>query len=1474
MIRLLLVFCLLLATHAGWAQSTLASYRLDKMMGTPVWGPRDVAVDQRGTIYLADGAVNKLDSTGRFITSFQLPATASAEALALDAAGNLYVGCVGNSAPGDVIRKYSPDGQLLLRFGTNGSGPGQLGMVSGLCVGPTGILYVVDSNRRLCRFDSQGGALPEIPLPAANGTDLEDVDVDATGNLYLLYENLMVSKLSPSGQLLARIPLGSAAGGNNSPRAQVLLLDAAGNMLVSVSQGSISRYSPTGTLLGTVNRDFSSSTHTAMAFDRAGNLYATDFTHQQFSNHLYKFSGVGALRQRWGNLNSLQYVRQDEVGNTYTYDGVTVRKYNAAGQATMAIAVGIRNGYVGGFVVDALGNIYVLSTSDTASELVKYNAQGQVLQRLTSFGFPQNNQYFNGMAVGPTGILYLSDKYGHRIRKLSPQGALLGTIGAPGMGSGQFLQPRAVAVDVAGNVYVADFNGERVQKFNPAGQVIRQFGPSPQYSSISVGPVDLDVDGRGNVYVASYTHLGKVFSADGSVQTPMPSYGTAVSVNRRGTRLLSLSSGSDVVRCYVPEQQQPVNLISGQLYDDVNQNCQRDSNEPLLRNIPVVAKPGDYFGLSDENGSYVLAVDTGSYQVTPLPAPEEVGRRVQLTCVPGAVINLRGYNNVLENLNFGFHTSTSPFLRVSVSSNRRRRCFRNVTTVHYGNEGFAAAANVAVAVALPPEVVLVSANAPYTRAPDGRYLFAVGTLPAGAAGTFVLQDSVVCGNPDLRGRTVCTQATITPLNSYPPLPVWNGASVAVKGTLQPGNQVRFVLRNTTTAAMTDSLALRLYQNSELALRYRYQLAGGDSLVLRVPATRPVLRLEADQPTGHPTQQTASRTVEVPGLGTPGQANPNMLAMPANVPGPETAEDCQPILDSYDPNDKLVVPTGVTAQHFTPTGVPLRYQVRFQNTGTDDAYRVELVDTLSADLDLRTLRVGAASHPYRLSVTGHGRPVLTFTFENINLPPLSRDAAGSNGFVYFTIQPKAGLAPRALIANEADIFFDYNPPIRTNATVNRIYDLPLVVAPVVALSYPAVLASPTLTRLTPAQGRAGTLVTLTGQRFGTTAATNTVRFNGVPAPVLSATATTLTVRVPATASTGSVVVSTTDGAGRSPGAFTVYQPPTVTAVTPAEGVPGSLVTLTGTNFAPLAAQDTVWFNATPAVVGQASATTLQVTVPAGATTGKILLHTLGGQVESLQDFTVWYPPTVLDFTPAKGKAGDVVTITGGNFGPAARNAVTFGAGAAPVLVAAGTTSLQVRVPPTAQTGPIRLQTPGGATVSSRSFTFLPAPLITSLVPAQASVGEEVTLSGANFLVDGLRDTISFGGVRAAVLAATATTATVRVPQGARSGPLTIGGAGGRASSATPFTLLALEADESITVYPNPAREKVTLDWRRADFDVEQVRVYNALGSLIASQELRQATATSLPLYFPPGRTGLYIFIIETTRGRVLKRIMVY
>jgi hypothetical protein len=84
-------------------------------------------------------------------------------------------------------------------------------------------------------------------------------------------------------------------------------------------------------------------------------------------------------------------------------------------------------------------------------------------------------------------------------------------------------------------------------------------------------------------------------------------------------------------------------------------------------------------------------------------------------------------------------------------------------------------------------------------------------------------------------------------------------------------------------------------------------------------------------------------------------------------------------------------------------------------------------------------------------------------------------------------------------------------------------------------------APVVSRISPATGPVGTEVTITGQHFSLNAAENTVNFSGVIAPVISATATTLKVKVPAYTSTGPVTVTTNQRVGEYTDFFKVTFP---------------------------------------------------------------------------------------------------------------------------------------------------------------------------------------------------------------------------------------------------------------------------------------------------------------------------------------------
>jgi hypothetical protein len=77
--------------------------------------------------------------------------------------------------------------------------------------------------------------------------------------------------------------------------------------------------------------------------------------------------------------------------------------------------------------------------------------------------------------------------------------------------------------------------------------------------------------------------------------------------------------------------------------------------------------------------------------------------------------------------------------------------------------------------------------------------------------------------------------------------------------------------------------------------------------------------------------------------------------------------------------------------------------------------------------------------------------------------------------------------------------------------------------------PIVVAQkPTISSVSPNTGAAGTVITITGTNFRTTATEDTVRFNGLAAAITSATASQLVVNAPAGGTTGNITVTTADG----------------------------------------------------------------------------------------------------------------------------------------------------------------------------------------------------------------------------------------------------------------------------------------------------------------------------------------------------------
>jgi len=104
--------------------------------------------------------------------------------------------------------------------------------------------------------------------------------------------------------------------------------------------------------------------------------------------------------------------------------------------------------------------------------------------------------YPTNVALAENGDLFISDGYGNaRVHHFSPDGKLLNLWGEPGSGKGQFHVPHGIAIDVAGFVWVADRENSRIQIFYPDGRFHAEWTDAAR-------PSQLCFDRNGNVYVA------------------------------------------------------------------------------------------------------------------------------------------------------------------------------------------------------------------------------------------------------------------------------------------------------------------------------------------------------------------------------------------------------------------------------------------------------------------------------------------------------------------------------------------------------------------------------------------------------------------------------------------------------------------------------------------------------------------------------------------------------------------------------------------------------------------------------------------------------------------------------------------------------------------------------------------------------------------------------------------------------------
>jgi len=167
--------------------------------------------------------------------------------------------------------------------------------------------------------------------------------------------------------------------------------------------------------------------------------------------------------------------------------------------------------------VDSKDNVYVFTRG--AHPVIVFDRNGKFLR---SWGQDAGFTNPHGASVGPDDLLYLTDDKGHAVRKFTPEGKLLMTIGtpnvpAPAFSGDPFNRCTHTALSPKGEIYVSDgYQNARVHKYSPDGKLLLSWGES------GTGPGQFNLvhniacDDEGWVYVADReNHRVQVFDGNG-----------------------------------------------------------------------------------------------------------------------------------------------------------------------------------------------------------------------------------------------------------------------------------------------------------------------------------------------------------------------------------------------------------------------------------------------------------------------------------------------------------------------------------------------------------------------------------------------------------------------------------------------------------------------------------------------------------------------------------------------------------------------------------------------------------------------------------------------------------------------------------------------------------------------------------------------------------------------------------------------
>jgi sugar lactone lactonase YvrE len=514
-------------------------------------------VDSGNNIYVADNGANtirKITSSGLVSTFAGVGKSAGTndgvgdaarfsgpQALAVDAAGNIYVCDTGNNTirmitPGRAVTTIA--GSPILSGSADGTNSSALfSTPRGIAVDSTGILYVSDAGNNTIRKITHSGTNWIVTTLAGSATGLNGL-VDATnsvarfhnlfgmvadggGNVFVVdRSNDAIRKVTPAGAVTTFAGTPGVAGSVDGIGAEAVFdqpgsitVDSQTNIYVGDYQNYVVRkISPVGTnwlvttlagyprLQGTndgVGTSAQFSQIHGIAVDGAGNVFANDLGNlivRKITPAGSVSTFVGAPGQGGGTDGTGNGARlagpigiavNPTTGGFVVVDGYSVRTISAGGVVT-TIA-----GCPSGGCTNAIGS-----------------ADGPGLS--ARFGFPA------GVAVDGNGNIYVADYGNDTIRRLTGSGInwTMTTLGGvPGQGAytdgtgsaARLYNPYGIAVDSAGKLYIGDSFADNIVQ----ASAVVAFGTGAGSLLVTNGAFQMNLSGplNGNVVLETSTNL-------------------------------------------------------------------------------------------------------------------------------------------------------------------------------------------------------------------------------------------------------------------------------------------------------------------------------------------------------------------------------------------------------------------------------------------------------------------------------------------------------------------------------------------------------------------------------------------------------------------------------------------------------------------------------------------------------------------------------------------------------------------------------------------------------------------------------------------------------------------------------------------------------------------------------------------------------------------------------------------------------